>query len=148
MAIITVARNKKASFDFEFIETFTAGISLLGTEVKSLRDGKMSFGDAFCYIENGELFLKSLHISEYKQGNIHNHEPLRIRKLLMKKKEIEKLQKKTEEKGLTIIPIKIFFNEKGLAKCDLALARGKKSYDKRDSLKEKDAKKQIKNISY
>ena len=146
MGIKIIAKNRKASHDYEFNEFFTAGMQLQGTEVKSLRDGKMSFGDAFCLINNEELFVKNLHISEYMQGNIYNHHPTRERKLLMKKREIIRLGKKMKEKGFTLVPTKIFFSESGYAKLEIALAKGKKAFDKRESLKQKDAKKQIRHL--
>lgn len=141
-----IAVNKKARHDYEFIETYTAGISLTGTEVKSLRNGKVSFGDAFCYIENGQAHLKSLHISEYTHGNIHNHPPRRLRKLLLKKNEIRRIDKALKEKGLTLVPTKLFFSERGFTKVNIALVKGKKLFDKRESLKDKDAKRQIKHF--
>ncbi len=144
----TIARNKKASFEFEFLETFTAGLSLTGTEVKSLRAGNLNFGDAFCTIDRGEVNLRSLQISTYEQGNIYNHEPRRTRKLLLKKQEIKKLEKKVKEKGLTVVPTRVFFSERGFAKIDIALAKGKKIYDKRESIKQKDLGKQLKKIDY
>lgn len=138
-----IANNRKARHHYELVDTFEAGMVLQGTEVKSLRAGKVNFGDAFCYILNGQIFVKSLHISPYKHGNIYNHEPRRVRKLLMHKREILRLDKQTKEKGLTIIPIKLKFSETGYAKIEIALARGKKLFDKRESLKAKDAKKNV-----
>lgn len=135
--------NRKAKFNFEFIETYKAGMVLTGTEIKSIKEGKVNLGDSFCYFRNGELWLKNLHISEYKNGSYANHEPMRLRKLLLTKKEIQKLEGKIKEKGLTIIPYKVFFNERGLAKIEIALAKGKKSFDKRESIKERDTKKEV-----
>jgi len=119
---------------------------LTGTEIKSVKEAKVNIGDSFCYFRQGELWLKNLHISEYKNGSYANHEPLRLRKLLLTKKEIKKLEGKIKEKGLTIIPFKLFFNERGLAKIEIALARGKKSFDKRESIKERDTKKEIQRV--
>ena len=136
-------KNRKASFEFTFLEEFVAGIVLFGTEVKSFRNGGASFTDCYCYIENGEIFLKNLHISEYKDSSYNKQEPKRIRKLLLTKKEINKLKEKTSEKGLTIIPTRIFVNERGLIKVNIALCKGKKLWDKRESLKEKDIKREI-----
>ncbi|MBL4560642.1 MAG: SsrA-binding protein [Bacteroidales bacterium] len=136
-------RNKKASFEFEFIETFVAGIQLFGTEIKSIRAGKANIGDSFCYFSANELYVKEMHISEYKFGSYYNHEEKRERKLLLNRKELDKLDRKTKESGLTIVPLRIFLNEKGFAKMEIALCRGKKHYDKRESLKQKDHKREI-----
>lgn len=136
-------KNKKASFEYQFLQTYKAGIMLTGTEVKAIREGKANFTDSFCVIMNGELYLKNMHISEYKQGSYNNHEPKRMRKLLLNKEELRKMQSKLKEKGTTIIPVKLFFNERGIAKVDIAIARGKKLFDKRESLKEKDVKQQL-----
>ncbi|HMV15030.1 MAG TPA: SsrA-binding protein SmpB [Chitinophagales bacterium] len=138
--------NRKAKFNYEFLETYKAGMVLTGTEIKSVKEAKVNIGDSFCYFRQGELWLKNLHISEYKNGSYANHEPLRLRKLLLTKKEIKKLEGKIKEKGLTIIPFKLFFNERGLAKIEIALARGKKSFDKRESIKERDTKKEIQRV--
>lgn len=148
MAEKNIASNRKASYEYEFIEKFTAGLSLTGTEVKSLRDGTVSFGDAFCTVDKGQMNLRSLNISQYKQGNIYNHEPLRVRKMLLKKQEIRKIDKKTKEKGFTVIPTRLFFSERGLVKVEIALARGKKTFDKRESIKQKDLSKQLKRNDY
>ena len=118
---------------------------LAGTEVKSLRAGKVSFNDSYCTFHNGELFIKSLHISEYAFGTITNHQPLQERKLLLNKRELKKLQLKIKEKGYSIIPIRIFFNEKGLAKMEIGLGKGKKQYDKRNTIKEREANREVKN---
>ena len=135
--------NRKASFEYQFLQTYTAGIMLTGTEVKSIREGKANLSDAYCVFENEELWVKNMHISEFKQGSYNNHEPKRQRKLLLKKTEMKKILSKVKEKGITIIPIKVFFNERGFAKVEIALARGKKQYDKRESLKQKDAQREI-----
>ncbi len=136
-------KNKRATFDFEFIEKFTAGIVLTGTEIKSIRAGKASLVDSYCYFVNHELWIKGMHISEYKFGSYFNHIEKRERKLLLNRKELDKLERKTKESGLTIIPVRLFLNEKGFAKLVVALAKGKKTYDKREDLKRKDAKRDI-----
>jgi len=138
--------NKKAKFIYEFLESYKVGMVLTGTEIKSVKEGKVNLGDSFCYFRNGELWLKNLHISEYKNASYANHEPMRLRKLLLTKKEIRKLEGNIKEKGLTIIPYKIFFNERGIAKMEIALARGKKTYDKRESIKERDTAKEIQRV--
>jgi SsrA-binding protein len=130
--------NKKAGFEFFFLERFSAGMVLTGTEIKSIRLNKFNMVDAYCYFEKDELYVKSLNISKYDQGTHYNHEPLRDRKLLLKKKELKKLSNKLTDKGLTVIPTRLFINDGGLAKLDIALAKGKKLYDKRDSIKERD----------
>ena len=135
--------NKAAYHEYFIEQQFTAGLVLTGTEVKSLRDGKASFNDAYCLFDKGELYVKSLHISEYKLGTIYNHLPTQERKLLLNKKELKKLESKTKEKGYTIVPLKIFFNENGWAKIEIGLGKGKKIHDKRDSIKERDTKKEI-----
>jgi SsrA-binding protein len=136
-------RNKKASFEYFLTEEFVAGIILTGTEIKSVREGKANLTDAYCQFVGNELFVKNLHISEYKFGTYANHEPKRDRKLLLSKRELRKLQTKTDEKGLTIIPTLLFVNEKGLAKLKIAIAKGKKNYDKRETLKSKDTQREI-----
>ncbi|MBX7224774.1 MAG: SsrA-binding protein SmpB [Chitinophagales bacterium] len=138
--------NRKAKFNFELIESFDAGLMLTGTEVKALREGKVSMVDSFCYFLRGELYAKNLHIGEYKHGNIYNHEPMRVRKLLLNKRELKKLALKVKEKGLTIVPYRIFFNDRGYAKVEICLARGKKSFDKRETLKERDTQMMIKQV--
>lgn len=138
-----ILTNRKAYHEFFIEEEYLAGIVLTGTEVKSLRDGKVNFMDAFCFEENGEVFVKNIHISEYAQGTYLNHEPNRIRKLLLKKREIRKIQKKLDEKGFTLVPLQLFFSKKNLVKVHIGLAKGKKLYDKRDDSKAKDAKREI-----
>ena len=140
-------KNKKAAFEYHFLQTFTAGIVLTGTEVKSIRDGKANLSDSYCVMQNGELWVKNLHISEYKEGSYNNHEPKRQRKLLLNKKELEKIQSKLKDKGTTIIPVQLYFNERGFAKLDIAIARGKKLFDKRESIKEKDVRRQMQRTS-
>jgi SsrA-binding protein len=139
-------KNKQASFDYHFIDTYTAGIVLTGTEIKSIRQGKVQLQNAYCYIEDGEVWVIQMHISPYSEGTYYNHEPTRKRKLLLKKKEIRKLEKGLEEKGLTIVPVRLFINDRGFAKMEIALAKGKKLYDKREDLKAKDAKRELEKI--
>lgn len=141
-------RNKKANYEFEFIDKFVAGLVLKGTEIKSIKEGKASLQEAYCYISKGEMFIKSMHIAVYEQGTFNNHEPLRERKLLLNRIEIDKIDSKSQEKGLTIIPLRLFINEKGYAKLELALAKGKKIHDKRDSIKEKDVKRELERNRY
>lgn len=136
-------KNRRASFEYEFLEKFTAGIQLTGTEIKSIRAGKVNITDGFCFLSNGELFIKNMFISEYEQGTYNNHEPKRTRKLLLNRNEIDKIQRKKKDVGLTIIPLSLFINKKGFAKLDIALAKGKKLHDKRESLKEKDTKREM-----
>ena len=131
-------RNKRASFDYEWIEQFNAGVVLQGTEVKAARDGKANVADSFCFFQNGELWVKNMHIAEYAFGTYANHHPTRDRKLLLQRRELRRLQKRVKEKGLTIIVTRLYFNEKNFIKLGIALARGKKQYDKRQSIKDKD----------
>lgn len=133
-------RNKRASFDYEFLEEYNAGIILTGTEIKSVRAGKASLVDSYCYFDKGELWVKGIHIAEYRLGTYYNHEEKRERKLLLTRKELRKLERNVKETGLTIIPVKMFITDKGWAKLRIALAKGKKEYDKRETLKLKDAK--------
>lgn len=132
-------KNKKASHDYEFLEKFIAGIKLTGTEIKSIRAGKATLTDAYCSFRAGELFIKGMHIAEYWWGNLNNHDPLRERKLLLTKRELRKIERKVREAGLTVIVTKVFLNERGLAKAEIAVARGKKEYDKRETLKRRDS---------
>ena len=136
-------RNKRAYFEFEILEKFVAGIQLAGTEIKSIRNSKASIVEAYCRFTRNELYIVNMNISEYDFGNINNHEARRDRKLLLNKKELEKLKKKTKEGGLTIVPLKMFMNDRGLAKLEIGLAKGKKTHDKRENLKEKDAKRDM-----
>ena len=136
-------KNKKASFEFFFIETFTAGIVLTGTEIKSIRAGKASLVDSFCFINNGEIWVKGMNISPYFYGSYNNHEAKRDRKLLLTKKEISKLTSATKQTGYTIIPILVFIDNHGRAKMDIALCKGKKEYDKRETLKAKEDKREM-----
>ncbi|PRY87958.1 SsrA-binding protein [Mongoliibacter ruber] len=141
-------RNKKASYEFEFIDTYKAGLVLKGTEIKSIREGKVSLTEAYCFFRKGELFIKQMHIAPYSMASSYNHEAVRERKLLLHQKEIEKLESKFEEKGLSIIPVRIFVNDRGLAKLEIALARGKKVHDKRQSIKEKDSKRELARMKF
>lgn len=135
--------NKKAYFEFEILEKFVAGMELTGTEIKSIRNGKANMSDAFCSFTGTELFVRNLHISEYELGTHYNHEPKRARRLLLQKRELRKLLTKVKEKGLTIMPLKIFLSSTGYAKIEIGLAKGKKIHDKRDSIKEKDLKRDM-----
>jgi len=136
-------RNKRATFDYELIDRYVAGIQLVGTEIKSIRMGRASLVDSYCYFMRDELWIKGLNISEYFYGTYNNHQPMRERKLLLQRKELYKLQRKTKESGLTIVPIRLFINDRGLAKMEIALAKGKKQYDKRETLKSKDASREL-----
>ena len=138
-----IIRNKKASHDYEVLEKYTAGIKLTGTEIKSIRAGKATLTDSFCLFRDGELFIKGMHISEYWWGNLNNHDPLRERKLLLKARELRKIERKVKESGLTVIVIKVFINERGLAKAEIAVSKGKKEYDKRETLKRKDTEREL-----
>lgn len=131
-------KNKRASFDYELLDQYIAGIVLTGTEIKSIRLGKASLVDTFCVFENNELWVKNMHITEYFYGTYNNHTARRDRKLLLTKKELAKLRRQTKETGFTMVPTRLFINEKGLAKLVMYTAKGKKTYDKRESLKEKD----------
>ena len=137
-------RNRSAYFEYHIDDKYVAGLVLTGTEVKSIRAGKASFNDSYCYFNKGELWIKSLHISEYAQGTYNNHDPLRERKLLLSKKELKKLETKIKEKGFTIVPLSIFFSEKGLVKMEIGLGKGKKLHDKRETIKARDSEREIK----
>jgi SsrA-binding protein len=139
-------KNRKASFEYQFIATFVAGISLLGTEIKSIRDNKANISDAHCVFIDDELFVRNLHIAEYPNGGYINHEPKRDRKLLLNRQELNKMLGKVTEKGNSIIPIRLFMNETGKAKLEITLAKGKKVHDKRDSIKEKEQKRDMDRI--
>jgi SsrA-binding protein len=136
-------KNRKVTFEYELIEKWIAGIKLSGTEIKSIRSGKVNLTESYCQFYGGELFVKNMHISEYDFGTCNNHEARRDRKLLLNRKELTKLEKKVKESGLTIVCVKMFINERGLAKLEIALARGKKTYDKRESLKQKDSQRDM-----
>ncbi|WP_207423493.1 SsrA-binding protein SmpB [Desertivirga brevis] len=133
-------RNKKAYFEYHILDKYVAGIQLLGTEIKSIRQGKANINDAFCTFLNDQLYIRNMHIAEYSHGSFYNHEQKRDRVLLLTKKEMKKLRDKTEEKGFTIVPLALFISERGFAKLEIGLAQGKKSFDKRDSIKERESK--------
>ncbi|MBK7406814.1 MAG: SsrA-binding protein SmpB [Saprospirales bacterium] len=135
--------NRRAKFEYHFVDTFEAGIALLGTEIKSLRGGNANINDAFCLFENNELYVRSMYIKEYAFATYFNHEARRTRKLLLRRPELRKLERKVKEKGLTIVPYRLYITERGFAKLEIALVQGKKSYDKRESLKEKDSKRDL-----
>ncbi len=136
-------KNRRATFDYEILERFIAGIQLAGTEIKSIREGRAGLVDTFCYFAKGELWVKGMRVSEYFYGTYNNHQPDRDRKLLLHKKEIDKLIRKTKESGLTIVPLRLFITEKGYAKLEIGLAKGKKMHDKRETLRSADAKREI-----
>jgi SsrA-binding protein len=139
-----IITNKKAFFEYNILDKHTAGLQLKGSEVKSIKSGKTSISEAYCFIDNGEIFIKGMHVAEHKEGGKHNnHQPLRDRKLLMKKKEIMKLKEKVSEKGLTIIPLAIKLSDEGLIKLEIGLARGKNLHDKRETIKDRDLKKDL-----
>src|SRR4029077_12035444 len=137
-------KNRSAYHDYFIEDKYDAGIVLAGTEVKSLRAGKATFNDSFCFFQKGELWIRSLHIAEYSHGNLNNHLPVHDRKLLLNKRELKKLEIKIKEKGLTLVPLRIFFNENGLAKMEIGLGKGKKIYDKRETIKQRDTDRDIK----
>lgn len=141
-------KNRQASFEFELLDTYIAGLALKGTEIKSIREGKVNLQDGFVYFSHGEAFAKGISISPFSQGTHYNHEAARERKLLMKKNEIEKLRARIEEKGLTIVPLRLFINDRGYAKLEIAVARGKKLHDKRASIKEKDVKRELARLKF
>ena len=137
-------KNRSAYFEYFIDDKYTAGVMLTGTEIKSLRTGKASFNDSYCIFHKGELFIKSFHIAEYAFGNLNNHDPLRERKLLLNKRELKKIETKLKEKGYTLIPLRLFFNEKNLAKVEIGLGKGKKMHDKRETIKQRDTDREIK----
>ena len=137
-------RNRSAYHEYFIEDKYSAGIVLSGTEVKSLREGKVSFNDSYCLLHKGELWVKSLHIAEYSHGTSSNHDPLQDRKLLLQKRELKKLEGKIREKGFTVVPLRIYFNEKGLAKMEIGLGKGKKLYDKRETIKQRDTEREMK----
>lgn len=137
-------RNRQAYYEYFIEEKYDAGMVLTGTEVKSLRAGRASFNDSYCYFNKGELWIKSLHIAEYSHGTVNNHDPVRERKLLLTKKELKKIESKIKEKGVTVVPLRIFFSEKGLVKIELGLGKGKKLYDKRETIKQRDTQREMK----
>lgn len=133
-------KNKKAYFEYYILEEFTAGLQLLGTEIKSIREGKININDAFCTFLNNRLYVRNMHIAEYSHGSFYNHELKRDRALLLNKRELKKLREKGEEKGYTIVPLKMFISDRGFAKLQIGLAQGKKTYDKRDTIKDRESK--------
>lgn len=137
-------KNRSAYFEYFFDDKYVAGIVLTGTEVKSLREGKANFNDSYCIFNKGELWIKSFHISEYSHGTVNNHDPIRERKLLLNKRELKKLQAKIKEKGYTIVPLRLFFNEKNLVKLEIGLGKGKKLHDKRETIKQRDTERELK----
>jgi len=141
---MTEIRNRSAFHDYFIEDRYDAGIVLAGTEVKSLREGRASFNDAYCFFHKNELWIKSLHITEYSHGTINNHVPTQERKLLLHKKELRKLEAKIKEKGYSIVPLRIYFNEKNLAKIEIGLGKGKKLYDKRETIKQRDNDREMK----
>ena len=141
-------KNKKASYEYSFLDTYIAGIQLVGVEIKSIRNGRVNLSEAFCVFQHGELYLKNTHISPYENAGYIKVDPLRDRKLLLNKQELRKLSEGVSRKGLTIVPTKMFINERGLCKVEICLCQGKKNYDKRESLKEKDMKKHVRNLDY
>lgn len=136
--------NRQAYFNYHIEDKYEAGIMLLGTEVKSIREGKLSFNDAFCLFEKGELWVRGLYIAEYSHGTANNHISVHDRKLLLNKRQLKKLQSALKEKGLTIVPLKVYFNEKNLVKLEIGLAKGKKTHDKRETIKQRDTEREIK----
>lgn len=135
--------NRKAKFEYHFLQKYEAGITLVGTEVKSIKAGNANLRDAYCIFQHGELYIKSLYVAEYKHGNRNNHETRRDRKLLLKRAELKKLERRVNEKGLTLVPYKIYLSERGLIKVEISLAQGKKSYDKRKTIQERDQKREL-----
>ena len=141
-------KNKKASFEYQFLDTYTAGIMLKGTEIKSIRQGKVNLQDAYCVFLGEQLVIKQMNISTYSEGTHFNHEPLRDRTLLLQKRELNKLVGRLQDQGLTIVPVRLFINERGFAKLEIALAKGKKLYDKRDDIKTRDVKREMERERY
>jgi SsrA-binding protein len=136
-------RNRQAGFEYELLDKYVAGIVLTGTEIKSIREGKVNLQDGYCYMNHGEMFVKGVNITPYAQGTRYNHEATRERKLLLKKSELAKLERKVDEKGLTVVPTRLFINDRGFAKMEIAVARGKKLHDKRESIKDREAKREL-----
>ncbi len=136
-------KNRSAYYEFAIEDKYIAGMVLTGTEIKSIRGGRVSFNDSFCYFSKGELFVKSLHIAEYSHGTYANHDPLRERKLLLQRKELRKMEKKIQERGYTIVPLRMFITDKGLAKMEIGVGKGKKLHDKRDSIKQREADREL-----
>ncbi len=141
-------RNRQAGYEYELLDKYVAGIVLKGTEIKSIREGKVNLQDGYGYFNNGELFVKGVNITPYAQGTHYNHEATRERKLLLKRAELKKLEARVEEKGLTLIPTRLFINDRGFAKMEIALGRGKKVHDKRDSIRERDARRELSRMKF
>ena len=139
-------KNKQAFYNYEILDKYQAGMVLEGTEIKSIRMGQVSFVDGYCFFVEGDLFVKGLHISPYKMASFKNHDPAREKKLLLKKIELSKLNKRVKEKGLSVVPLRVYINDRGLAKIEIALAKGKKVHDKRESIKERDLKRELKDL--
>jgi SsrA-binding protein len=135
--------NRRAGFEYHMVQKYTAGMVLTGTEIKSIREGHVNITDAFCFIKDGELFIRNMHISVWKQGSYYNHDPLRVRKLLLKRVELKKIKAKAIEKGFTIIATKLYLSESGYAKIEIAVAQGKKNFDKREDIKKRDISREI-----
>jgi len=138
-----IIKNRKALFEYSLLDTFDAGIQLLGSEIKSIRAGKANLQEAYCFFIGDELYIKGMHIAEYSHGGYANHDPVRQRKLLLKRTELRKIKNKLKEKGLTVIPVKLYINERGFAKLEIAVAKGKKLFDKRQNIKNKDVKREL-----
>lgn len=136
-------KNKRAGFEFEISDRFQAGVMLTGSEIKSIREGGGSISEAFCIVRNGEVFIKNMNIPEYSHGSYANHEPMRLRKLLLTKRELGRIETKMRERGLSVIPMRLFINERGFAKIEIGLGKGKKKFDKRESLKARDTKREM-----
>ncbi|NVK85288.1 MAG: SsrA-binding protein SmpB [Cytophagia bacterium] len=141
-------KNRRAGYEYELIDKYVAGMQLMGTEIKSIREGKATLADAYCYFKGEELWVKQMHITPYAQGTHYNHDQTRERKLLLNKQELRKMLGKTEEKGMSIIPTRLFINDRGFAKLEIAVARGKKLHDKRDSIKERDVKRDLQRMKF
>jgi SsrA-binding protein len=135
--------NRRAKFDYQFLETYTAGLVLKGTEIKAIREGKAALSDAYCHFKDGELYIRNMHIAEYENASFYTHEPTRERKLLLSRQELNKLERKAKDTGVTIIPVKLFIGDKGFAKLNIALAKGKKSFDKRQDIKKRDTEREL-----
>jgi SsrA-binding protein len=136
-------RNRQAGFEYELLDKYVAGMVLMGTEIKSIREGKVNLQDGYCYLNNNELFVKGINITPYAQGTHYNHEATRERKLLLKRSELKKLESRVTEKGLTLVPTRLFINDRGLAKLEIAVGKGKKLHDKRENIKEREAKRDL-----
>jgi SsrA-binding protein len=140
-------RNRQAGFEYELLDKYVAGLVLMGTEIKSIREGKVNLQDGYCYFNDGELYTKGITINPYAQGTHYNHDAQRERKLLLKKTELAKLEKRVEERGLTLVPVRLFINERGFAKLEIAIGRGKKLHDKRNTIKDRDVKRELNKLN-